>query len=233
MNRLMVFGHGSDDPGDELNSRASFERVRHLEIDGVELDVRRTRDDVVVASHDAHLPDGRAIRDTLHRDLPAEVVTLDDILTICDSLLVNIEVKNYPSDPDFDADQRVTALVLQLLAARANRDRVMISSFGMACLDYVRNRAPAVPTAVLFFRPADPDTILEDVVAHGHKIVHPYDPQVDERFMAAARTRDLTVNVWTITEDDKRTRELIDLGVDGIITGDPEAAIALRRAAGR
>src|SRR3954451_9828044 len=114
MRRLMVFGHGSDRAGDRLNSRASFERLRHLEIDGVELDVRRTRDDVVVASHDAYLADGRAIRDTLHRDLPADVVTLDDVLTICGSLLINIEVKNYPSDPGFDADQRVTEAVLQL-----------------------------------------------------------------------------------------------------------------------
>lgn len=220
---VLVFGHGSDDPGDELNSRASFQRLANSPYDGLELDVRRTADDALVARHDPHLADGRAVRDILSVDLPDDVVMLDEVLDIMRGRIVNIEIKNYSIDPGFDADERVTDLVLDLLEARGGIDHVIISSFGMGCLDHVRAHRPDLTTAVLLFHPADPDGVLDPVVAGGHPLVHPYEPHVDAAFMQAARARSLVVNVWTGKDDDERLQRLIDLDVDGIITGRPDA----------
>jgi glycerophosphoryl diester phosphodiesterase len=45
-------------------------------------------------------------------------------------------------------------------------------------------------------------------------------PLVDERFIAAAHARGLQVHVWTVDVEDEAT-ELLDLGVDGIMTDRP------------
>ena len=45
-------------------------------------------------------------------------------------------------------------------------------------------------------------------------------PLVDERFIAAAHARSLQVHVWTVDSEDAAT-EMLDLGVDGIMTDRP------------
>ena len=220
---MLVFGHGSDDPGDELNCRASFLRLAVSSVDGIELDVRRTADDVLVARHDPHLDDGRAVRELRSSDLPADVVTLGEVLDIVRGRIVNIEIKNYSIDPGFDADERVTDLVLDLLATRGGQDRVMVSSFGPGCLRRVRDRCPEVPTAVLLYRPEQHlIEVLDQVALDGHPLVHPFEPHVDEMFVRAAHERGIDVNAWTMDERVTTMQRLIDVGVDGIITGRPE-----------
>jgi glycerophosphoryl diester phosphodiesterase len=49
--------------------------------------------------------------------------------------------------------------------------------------------------------------------------VHPYDTMVDEAFVDEARARRLQVNVWFGEADSTRFATLVDLGVDGLITG--------------
>ena len=227
--RPRVFGHGSSTPGDELNSRASFERVLGLPIDGVELDVRRTADDALVVHHDAALPDGRALHELSRHDLPAHMLLLADVLDICAGVVVNIEIKNFSIDQAFDPAERVTDLVLALLRERGGGDRVLVSSFGMGCVDHVRRHAPHIDTAVLLYYPGHPEALLDDVVVHGHRIVHPFAPNVDEAFMAAARARDLEVNVWTGRDDAATLQRLVALDVDGIITGRPELLVTVQR----
>ena len=222
MSRPFVFGHGSGRPGDELNSRASFERLMLTDVGGVELDVRRSVDDVLVARHDPHVPDGRMVAAVPYDELPSDTVTLVDALDLCAGRLVNIEIKSLPQDPEYRDDERVTDLVVALLADRGWADRVIVSSFGPACLARVREIAPQIPCAVLLYYPADPDEVLDTVIAGGHRIVHPYAPHVPDRFMEAARRRDLEVNVWTVRDDQATIDRLVDLGVDGIITGSPE-----------
>ena len=43
---------------------------------------------------------------------------------------------------------------------------------------------------------------------------------VDERFVHAANARGLQVHVWTV-DTEKETTEMLDLGVDGIMTDRP------------
>ncbi|CAB4678443.1 MAG: hypothetical protein F2659_00180 [Actinobacteria bacterium] len=221
--RLTIFGHGSDEPDNALNSRRSFERLAHAGAQACELDVRRTADDALIVYHDPHLPDGRAIRELPFAEIGYGILRLEEALNICAGMLVNIEIKNYSIDPGFDADERVTDRVLDLLQQRGGVDRVIISSFGMDCLNRVRMIRPDLLTAMLLFYPGDPNEQLDPIVAAGHPLVHPYEPHVDASFMAAAHARSLIVNAWTVRDDDQRLQRLIDLGVDGIITARSEA----------
>ena len=101
--------------------------------DGVELDVHRTADDVLVVRHDADTPIGLLGELTaadLARVLP-EVPTLAEVLDVCRGRLVNVEIK--------DPDPRAAEAVVALLAARrsGSRDDVLVSSFDLATVDRV------------------------------------------------------------------------------------------------
>ena len=228
---MLVVGHGDDRPGNEINTLASFDVVRGSGADGIECDVRRTADDEVVVIHDDHLADGRLVSATQCSDLPPEVPRLDAALDRCHGLLVNIEIKNFLRDPEFDPTERVTELVLDLLARRNDRDRTIISCFGFGSVDLVQAQAPHIPTAVLCLSRRPAEEVLDEVVAHGHANVHPYDTMVDRDFMQKAHERSLSVNVWVGQQlGDIRLEQLIGFGVDGMITDEP---VRVLRAVGR
>jgi len=231
----LVFGHGPEDgSAHAINRLPSFDWCRRHGADGVECDVRRTGDDRLVVIHDASLLDGSAVADARRVDLPDFVPGLEDVLDACRGLIVNLELKNFPRDPAFDPAQRVTRLVLELLAARGHADRVLVSCFDVAALDLIRDEAPAIPTGVLFLSRRSAADLLDRVVDHGHPVVHPYDTMVDETFVHEARTRGLAVNVWFDKTDNSRLETLVDLGVDGLISEHvAEARRAVRRAVDR
>jgi glycerophosphoryl diester phosphodiesterase len=221
----LLFGHGPEDGSAHgINRLASFDWCRARGVDGIECDVRRTADDQLVVIHDAALADGRAIAATNRAELPVSIPSLDEVLDACRGLVVNVELKNFPRDPAFDPGQRVTRLMLELLAARGQADRVLVSCFDFAALDLVRAEAPQVATGMLHLSRRPAAELLDRVVDHGHTIVHPYDTMVDAQFMALARDRSLAVNVWLGDAGDARLRELVELDVDGLITSDVDAA---------
>lgn len=207
-----MFGHGPvDGVGAPINSLASVADCRAAGANGIECDVRITPAGELVVTHD---PVG-----------DADVPRLGPFLDACEGLTVNIEIKNFPKDPDFDPSQRVTNAVLALLAVRHGLDDVLVSCFDVAALDRVRANAPHIPTALLYLSRRQPAELLDLAVEHGHGVVHPYDTMVDAAFMDAARARSLQVNVWL--DDESRLATLASLGVDGVITHAVTAARAV------
>lgn len=183
-------------------------------IDGIELDLRLSPDGRLVVTHDP----------VFHDETPLLV----DVLDRARGFAVNIEVKCFPRDEQWDPELRVVHAMLELLDERRGVDDVLVSCFGFETIDLVRGRHP---TAMLYLSRRPADVLLDAVVSHGHRIVHPYDTMVDAAFMDAARARALEVNVWTLDVGLDRYRELLDLGVDGVITD--EAAVLATSGTGR
>lgn len=221
----LVLGHRGASAGAPENTVEAFALARRQGADGVELDVRRTRDGAMAVHHDARLPDGRLIVEVDHADLPDTVPTLEAALDACEGMVVNIEIKNVAVDPDFDPSCRLADQVVELLDARGRRDRVIVSCFGLATIDRVKELDDAVPTGFLTF--LDPDAVrgLELASRHGHDALHPHVSAVDHDLVARAAELGLAVNVWTV-DDPTRIRELAALGVDGIVTNVPDLARA-------
>jgi glycerophosphoryl diester phosphodiesterase len=203
------------------NTVEAFAAAGRLGADWVELDVRRTVDGLLAVHHDARLGDGRAIVDMEQSALPASVPDLTAALTACDGLGVNVEIKNSPSDPDFDP----TAAIVQptVEAIRSWGGDVIVSSFDPATIDHVRGVAPDLPTALLTFLLADPADAIDACVRAGHRALHPYDATVTAEVVARCHDAGLLVNVWTV-DDPARIRELADFGVDGVVTNVPDVA---------
>jgi glycerophosphoryl diester phosphodiesterase len=221
---MKIFGHGTQEPDNLINSRASFRALADAGFHGVELDVRRTADDGLAVIHDAAYGDGRPVDETLLEDRPESVATLAEALDLCAGMVVNIELKNYVGDPAFDPGELIADLTLEFLHRRRN-DTVIVSPFGLGCIDRVREADASIDTAhlVLSRRPAV--DVVRPLADHGHRIVHPYVSMVDEAFMGAARSAGLMVNVWTgFDETGEDVERMAALGVDGLITAQPERA---------
>jgi glycerophosphoryl diester phosphodiesterase len=207
------------------NTIAAFHRARELGADWVELDVRRTADACRVVHHDAELPDGRPLCEIDAWEVPDFVPSLDMALAACEGLGVNVEIKNSPDDVDFDSSRSLADEVVEELAG-FDRSRILVTSFDVASIDRVRELDPSIPTGLLAYQLDDPQPVIDRAVAGGHRAINPWDPYVTEGFMERARSAGLEVNVWTINEPD-RMRDLIRLGVDGIITDVPDVLRAM------
>jgi len=215
------------------NTLEAFRAAAEQGADGIELDVRLSGDQVLVVHHDAHLPDGRLIRALTVDELPDHVPTLGQALDLAGDLWVNVEIKNMPDEPDYDAEHRISIAVAGLLTAHLAiaepreeaPDRVMVSSFNVDSIEQIRRTEAGLPLALLVWGQADPASLVARAEAHGLQAIHPHDLLVDQHFVDRAHRAGLQVNVWTVDDPD-RIRQLADLDVDGIITNDPTGALA-------
>ena len=213
------------------NTVRAFARAVELGADGVELDIHRTSDGNLVVRHDADTPAGILAGMSLaeiRAELP-EVPSLGETLDVCAGLLVNVEIKNSPRDGDWDVSHRASELLVELLATRQGRDRVLVSSFNLASIDRVRSLAPHIPTALLTWG-TDPLDGLLIAESHGHTALHPDRLSVAGAGAAAAATRaherGLEVNVWTVNDPTELAR-LAAAGIDALITDVPDVALQI------
>lgn len=212
------------------NTVAAFELAVALGSDGIELDVRRTLDGRAAVHHDPHLPDGRLIHQVAALDLPPEVPLLDTALEACGDLMVNIEIKNLPIEPDYDPGQTMAEMVGATVESLGIQPRIVVSSFGFDAIARTRVLTPDLRTAWLVIPSAIPPAeLVERTAGAGHAGLHPLWTMVDDDLVARAHDAGLFVNVWTV-DDSEQIRRLADLGVDGIVTNVPDVA---REALGR
>jgi glycerophosphoryl diester phosphodiesterase len=221
-----IWAHRGASVAKPENTLDAFRAAKALGADGVELDVRRSRDSALVIHHDATLADGRAIHELEVGDLPPEVPLLDAALDACDGLVVNIEIKNVPIDVDWDPSEFVAEAVTALVQERGAQELVVVSCFGLAAIDRVRALDPSIPTGYLISARWDQVGALQRAVDGGHAAFHPHESVVTADLVARAHDAGLAVNTWTVDDPD-RMRWLVDeCGVDAIITNVPDVARA-------
>lgn len=205
------------------NTLEAFAAAADRGADGVELDVHRTADGELVVHHDAHLADGRAIVDLARAELPVHVPGLADVIDVCGDLRVNIEIKNFPGEVDYDASGSVAAGVVGLVRDLGVADRVIVSSFNYDDLTKVRSLDEDLATGWLVIGVDDVDVLLGHLVRDRHTALHPPVDATTSEVVAAAHRQGIAVNTWTV-DDPARILELAGAGVDAVITNDPVTA---------
>ena len=224
----LAFAHrGGAADGDE-NTVAAFARAIALGYRYVETDVHATADGVAVVFHDQTLQRvtgqrGR-IAELRWADLAsvrvggaAVVPRLDEVLGAWPQVRFNVDVK---SDPGVEP---AVAAVTRAGAA----DRVLLASFSDARLTRLRALAGPKVASSLGMRGV---ARLRMASLHGRSLRLPPSvvaaqvpvrygriPVVDRRFLGYCHRLGLQVHVWTIDEP-AHMHDLLDLGVDGIMT---------------
>jgi glycerophosphoryl diester phosphodiesterase len=196
--------------------------------DMCELDVRATRDGAIVVVHDDTVDrttDGRGavaamtLSEIKRLDAGAwfdvrfrgeRIPTLDEVLDAARGAIgLVIELKSDGIEP----------AVCELIGAYGAAATTIVSSFEWRALERVREIAPEVRVGLLAEDNAE--AMLARASAMGAYSVHPRFEMVDRALCARARTRGLSVLVWTVDAPDAM-RRMIVAGVDGIMTNDPE-----------
>jgi glycerophosphoryl diester phosphodiesterase len=230
--RPLVLAHRGASRAAPENTIEAFAAARELGADGVELDVRRTADDVLVVHHD---PDVAGFGTIARRSFEAlrvarpHVPTLDEVLAACRGLLLNVEVKCLPWEPDADStDRPVMHAVTKAL--RTHAPDAIVSSFDLGAVDACRAFAPELTTAWLTSG-QDIASASAIAVAHGHAWLHPDRGSAlrdADAGIRAAHDRGVRIDVWTV-DDPEEMCALADAGVDAIVTNVPDVALAALR----
>jgi glycerophosphoryl diester phosphodiesterase len=211
------------------NTLAAFQHAVALGYTHLETDVHTTRDGVLLAFHDAvldrvtdssgeiasmTLAEVRAARIGSHHQVP----TLAELFDAFPDVRFNIDLKSRPAAPALAA----------FLDERDAWDRAVVTSFSPATLREFRRRSagrartgahPIEVAAYLLL----PGAALARLATPGRpvalQIPHRRGPLVvaSAGLIRRAHANGLQVHVWTIDDPDEM-RELIDRGVDGLMT---------------
>jgi glycerophosphoryl diester phosphodiesterase len=228
-----VFAHRGGSALAPENTIEAFENGMALGADGLELDVRLSRDGVVFVHHDAALDRTTKLRGPLAARrsdelAAANVPTLSAVLERFPAAPIIIEIK-------VNTDT-MAAAVVQVVRAAGATTRVCLGSFGLRVLRAVRALDPAIATSAAqeevrlalyrswlrwpVRRPAFQGYQVPEWSGRTH-VVTP-------RFVQHAHLANLQVQVWTVdTEGD--ARRLLDWGVDALITDRPDLIVPLCR----
>ena len=116
----------------------------------------------------------------------------------------------------------VSAAVAGLVAAYLGPERSLVTSFNIHAVDSVHLVDPSIPIGYVT-ELWDPRQAVDRAVAHEMQHLHPYDAMVDAALVRRAHEAGLQVHVWVVDEPE-RMSELIEMGVDGLITNVPDVA---------
>ena len=177
-------------------------------------------------------PEAYPYRGRAPQDGDFAVATLEEVLDLLaqhPGVALNLDIKQTaPAVEPYEAE------LARILLESAVVDRVIVASFLDLATDAFSKHAPDIATsagtlAVANFvravrqgeEPAPmPHVALQVPVAHGDVVI------VDEPFVAAAHAAELAVHVWTINDAETMV-ELLELGVDGVITDLPTVLVDL------
>lgn len=219
--RPLLLGHRGSPRQARENTLESFRLALEAGLDGLELDLHRTRDGVLAVYHDFEL-EGQPISEVDWSALLQQapwMPRLEQVLELAEQFpqaRLNLELKSQPGP----SDGREAALA-QALRAWPHRERAWISSFDPLALIRLHRLKVDVPLALLYTE-LEMEELVPCLPVQG---VHPHFGLLSEARVAALKARGLFVATWTVNQA-AVVRELLAWGVDGIIGDLPTELLA-------
>jgi glycerophosphoryl diester phosphodiesterase len=248
--RPLVFAHRGGSGLAPENTMAAFDTALALGADGLELDVRLSKDGVVVVHHDASLDRTTDVRGDVSALTAAELSRVDagyrftrhgahpfrgqgiavpalaHVLARYRDARIVVEFKLNVAE--------LAAAVVEVVRRADAIDRVCVGSFDLLVLHAARTLEPALATSAArqevrwaLYR-SWCRWPLRRPVYEGFQV-----PEwsgatrvVSRRFVDAAHRAGLGVHVWTVDTEDRACR-LLAYGVDGLITDRPDVIVPL------
>lgn len=244
---MLIFAHRGLHKDLPENSMAAFEAAIQAGADGIEFDVRLSRDGIAMVTHDIECAsyldgvDGYVFERTAGelRSVPLRgspprapqfMPTLDEVLdTLAPGTRLEVELK----DPS-PALVKVAARSLE--RHRPHWDAIEVTSFEPALLAAMSRELPGIHTCVLI--PKSEPWMKPRVLAYlasgkaqlaGARAVHLHPTQLDALVIAHLRARDVEVHTWDVNDADAFQR-VAGLGITRCDTDQVDAMLDLARA---
>jgi glycerophosphoryl diester phosphodiesterase len=241
-----VVAHRGASASHPENTLIAFDAAVRAGADMIELDVRVTADGVPVVIHDPDLAATAEGTGLVHeltlgqiralRAVPGPagqtgVPTLKEALTFLQGrAAVEIDIKNDPGDPGFDGGREAAATEVVRLLDELRFRSVLVTSTSPATVEWVKNRAPKVPTGVEIEAFEDPWRWLDYSARRGYAFLLPdaaallkAGPELVDR----AHALGIQIDAWTV-DDPRGIAQLFAWGVDTVETNDPQTAVTVR-----
>lgn len=232
--RPLVVGHRGLPSREPANTIASIEAARAAGADVIEVDVRATRDGVLVLHHDASLGRKRVRKLTFDeararaRNAGFELATLEQALDAVGEVPLDVELKTTEH----------TGRVVDRLAAHEAPERLLVTAFRTDPLATVHEAAPELDTGLLLspvramrllYRRKRAQILQQRVEALPVDALIPHKSFLTLRLLGPLRATGCEILVWTVNRDRRLRRLVAHPLVDGVITDRAARAIHLRR----
>jgi glycerophosphoryl diester phosphodiesterase len=232
--QIVVSAHRAGPPPAPENTLAALEAAIAAGADYAEIDVQRTRDGELILVHDADFMrvagDPRRVADVTTAEIgelvqtPADgilaeerrIATLDQFIERARGRIrLMIELKYYGPDP------ALAPAVVERVRAHGVEDGVVLMSLSVDAVEQLARIAPDLELGYVSAAAVGDLTRLPvNFLAVARSAATP-------RLLRGARERDVRVYVWTVNQA-AAMAELIERGVDGLITDDPALAVRVR-----
>jgi glycerophosphoryl diester phosphodiesterase len=252
----LIIGHRGASARAPENTIAAFELALETRADGVEFDVRLTRDGVPVVIHDDNLQRTGSVSqlvaaltldelkeadvgtwfDRAHKISSSafageKIPTLEEVFELFEDTdaILYLEMKSDPSH----RDQLVTNCCGSI-RDRSFKDRVVVECFDLAGIEAVKRIDPDIKTAALF----DSSLVTSSILTSRRRIVDQalaaaadeialHHRLATERVVETAKTAGLNVVVWTV-DDIAWIKRARASGIKAVITNVPESRFRAR-----
>jgi len=216
---MLIFAHRGASATEPENTLRSFKKAEEVGVDGIELDVRQSKDGQIVVFHDRTLHRlfgiDKEVSDLTVAELKEisktrEIPTLEEVLNNIHSDL-NIEIK-------------VRGIEDKVLSIIKNfPHKVLISSFYPGVLKKIRALDGNIHLGLNFLKE---ELTIESVISFLVRKVKLHSIHVEDKYISSAtvillRLLAKDVYVWTVNSREEYGR-MKKLGVDGIFTDYPE-----------
>lgn len=225
---MIVLGHRGYSARYVENTMIAFKKALELGADGIELDLRGTKDGRVVVIHDEDLKRLCGV-DVKVSDLTFEelkeyklngetIPTLEEVLSILDDKhILNAEIK----------EANVAERALQLIDEFRLTDSTVISSFDHELITHLIRKRPDMKFGFLVGEELrnDPVGLVDKLLQHKPYSMHvPHQlfdyPMVFRKIVKMLKKAGVKIYVWTL--DDLEKYQRIEKHIDAVITNQVE-----------
>lgn len=212
------------------NTILAFKEAINLGCDGIELDVHKSKDNVLVVIHDedikrTHKGKGLVKDYTLEELIKfkcrkkefedselCRIPTLEEViqLIVDTNIVLNIELKT-----DVIHYDKIEEEVINLVKKYGLKNRVLISSFNHKSLEICKSIDSEIQVGVLYSKR------IKNVVEYAKSLkvnaIHPKATLISKEIIDEAHNNGIKVNVYTVNKE-RLMKKLIDFKADGIFT---------------
>jgi len=219
---FLKIGHRGARAYETENTLESFKKAIELGANAIELDVRQSRDEKLIISHDDNL------KKVFGKDLQIDMTTLEELKQLTADRVPTLEEALLFIDRKVDkilVELKETGYekkVLDVIRKQRLEDRVIIVSFHEESLAHMNNLDSEIETGLIYAKLGS--KIRKPVQAAlklNVRYLVPLYRFVHTKDIEKAHENNLKVIVWTINTKEE-AREYIAKGVDGIASDKPD-----------
>ncbi|RPI36255.1 MAG: glycerophosphodiester phosphodiesterase [Nitrospiraceae bacterium] len=200
------------------NTVESFKKAIDLGANAIELDLRRSKDGIIIVCHDDNLKRlfgkeilvHKATLDELKQSTENRIATLEEVLRFIDrkvdKILVELKETGYEKK------------ILDMIRKERLENNVIIVSFLAECLTQVRSLNKDIETGLIYTKLRNP---VEAAQKLGAQYLVPLYRFIHKKDVEKAHKYNLKVIVWTINTKEEAIK-YIAKGVDGIASDKPD-----------